>query len=86
MGKVKFPSFQLRNLFKREQYDPTKFKTINDDWDETTSGSGNANSNISATGVYQNSDLPLEQQINLIKQRLEMFDKTLPVIKNGDAK
>lgn len=81
MRKFKFPLFTLGSLFNRKEYDPTQFQTINDEWDETTSGSNNAKSNVSAAGMYQNPNLPLEEQINLITQRLEMFDKALPNLK-----
>lgn len=81
MNKLKFPSITLGNLFKRKEFDPTQFQTINDEWDETASGSSNAKSNVSATGRYKNSNLLLEEKINLIKQKLELFDESLPNLK-----
>ncbi len=81
MSKLKFPSITLGNLFKRKEYDPTQFQTINEEWDETTTGSNNAKSNVSGAGRYQNPNLPLEEKIILIKQKLELFDESLPNLK-----
>ncbi|MBK8808687.1 MAG: hypothetical protein IPO21_19440 [Bacteroidales bacterium] len=81
MSKLKFPSITLGSLFKRKEYDPTQFQTINEEWDENTSGSRNTKSNAIAAGRYQNPNLPLEQKINLIKQKLEIFDESLPNLK-----
>jgi len=77
MKKFKF-TFPLANLFKRKEYDPTQFQTINDKWDETTSG--NTINNISAEGRYKNSNLLLDE-IEHIKQKLDLFDKSLPSLK-----
>ena len=77
MSKLKFPSIMLGKLFKRKEYDPTQFQTINEEWDETTAGS----SNVSAIGRHQNHNLPLEEKINLIKQKLELYDESLPNLK-----
>jgi len=78
MSTLKFPIFTLPNLFKRKAYDPTTFQTINDKWDEITVS--DPVNNISANGMYRNQDLLLER-INLVKQKLELFDESLPNLK-----
>ncbi len=81
MSKLKFPSITLGNLFKRKEYDPTQFQAINEEWDETTSGSSNASSNVSAAGSYQNPNLPLAERIEQKKKELQQFDEALPNLK-----
>lgn len=81
MSKLKFPSITLGNLFKRKEYDPTQFQTINEEWDETTSGRSNTKSNVSATGSYQNPNLPLAERIEQKKKELQQFDEALPNLK-----
>jgi hypothetical protein len=77
MSKFKFPSIKLGNLFKREEWG----EIIHEEWDETTTGNNKATSNVSATGKYQNPDLPLEEQLNIAKQKLELYRKSLPNLK-----
>jgi hypothetical protein len=82
MSKFKFPSFTLGSLFKRKAYDPAEPQSIVDeDWDEITTGSNNVKNTVSVTGKYHNPNLPLEEQINLVNQKLELLRKSLPNLK-----
>ena len=75
MSKFKFSLFST--LFRRNEYDPTRFEKINEVWDEKTSGNEQIQ-NITNTGLYQNKDLLFEQQVNNLMQKLEQYEKTLP--------
>ncbi|HBX51704.1 MAG: hypothetical protein A2275_15215 [Bacteroidetes bacterium RIFOXYA12_FULL_35_11] len=81
MGLFQFITFLKGRFFKREEYDPTKFETINDGWDETTCSTAIAGKNSSATGQFQNPNLPLETQLEIVKKKLEIFDELLPNLK-----
>ena len=79
MGKFKFPSITLGGLFKRKEYDPTEFQNINEVWDETTTGSTVTQSNVSATGKFQNTGFL--EKASIIEQKLKEFDDALPTLK-----
>lgn len=80
MRKLKFPVIRLGNLFKRKEYDPTEFQSINQSWDETSSAN-NTQASVSDSGKFQNPNLPLEEKINQVMQKLELFEKSLPDLK-----
>lgn len=79
MRKLKFPVIRLGNLFKRKEYDPTapEFKDINKEWDETSS-IDDTQTSVSDSSKFQNPNLPLEERITQIMQKLDMFEKSLP--------
>lgn len=75
MSKFKF---SLGSFFKRKAFDPTEFQTINEIWDETTSGNSSDINNVSATGTYRNTGLPLAERIKQAVKELEELDNSLP--------
>ena len=79
--KFKLPSLSMGKLFKRNEYDPTQFQTINEKWDETFSSSINVTKNIASASNFQNYNLLLEENFNCMMKKLQQFNDMLPNIK-----